>query len=251
MPEFNLLQSYPKTKRGAVGRITTPEIIDIARKQEFDYYDGDRKYGFGGYVYDGRWQAIARLAKERYNLNENSKVLIERCEKGFLVYDIKKLIPGITVYGSHYCSEYVLNHAMEGFGRYNLIHDEERRDLSPKLIEQQAKEEIMPFLVKTDTRDLIFKGGYFDTVISINSVCGFSEEECKQAIREIKRVSKENGKNCYIHADTWTNEKEKKSMLDWILLCKTFLDKDQWIKLFKEEGYTGDYGFIIFNDNNY
>jgi len=43
MPEFNLLQSYPRMKRGSLGREVTPEAISKAEKLGFDYFDGDRK----------------------------------------------------------------------------------------------------------------------------------------------------------------------------------------------------------------
>ena len=26
----------------------------------YDYWDGKRQYGYGGYVYDGRWNSVAK-----------------------------------------------------------------------------------------------------------------------------------------------------------------------------------------------
>jgi len=242
MPEFNLLQNYPRIKRKNIGRVITPEAKKIAEKLDFHYFDGDRKHGFGGYVYDGRWQTVAELARERYNLNKDSKVLIDRSDKGFLIYDLKKLIPGIEIYGTH-PSEYVINHAMDGYGRYAKIHGTEGGD--PRLIEQRAREKIIPYFIKADLWDLPFKDNFFDTVISINNVCAYSSPKHRQAIREIIRVSKNNGKNCYIQNDSWRNESEKNALMNWSLLCKIFLDTKGWANLFKEEGYEGDWGFTI------
>ena len=250
MAEFNLLQSFPKVKRGLIGRVVTPETLKISRKQGFDYYDGNRNYGFGGYVYDGRWRAVAELAKRRYALTAKSQVLVERCEKAFLVFDIKKLIPGITVFGSH-CFEYALTHAMDGYGRWALINGKEKSK-DPKLIEQQARDEVSPFLIKAELNDsFLFKDNFFDTVISINSICNYPEAECRNALREIMRVSKNKGENCYIHTDSWTNAQEKEALMKWVLLCKTFLDTKSWERLYQEEGYRGDWGFTIFGGDNF
>lgn len=248
MPEFNLLQSFPKVKRGRVGRVKDDELLKTSQKQGFDYYDGERKYGFGGYNYDGRWREVAKLAKERYSLNPDSKVLVDRSDKGFLVYDLKELIPGIEVYGIH-PSEYSINNSMDGFGKLALINRLEEGDL--KSIEQEAREKIAPFLIKADITNLPFRDNYFDTVISINSICNYPETECRKAVREIIRVSKDNGKNSYIHTDSWRTQAEKETMEQWVLLCKTFLDTEGWKKLYEEEGFKGDWGFIIFDSENY
>ena len=242
MSEFNLLNSYPRMKRKGIGRIVTPENKAIAEKLDFHYFDGDRKYGFGGYFYDGRWQNVAKLAKERYCLNKNSRVLVDRSDKGFLIYDIKKLIPGIEVYGTH-PSEYSINNAMEGYGRWVLINGIEKGD--PKLIEEKSRKEILPFLIKADPWDLPFKDNYFNTVISINNVCAYESPKNVESIKEIIRVSKDNGIKSYIQNDSWRNQYEKEMLLGWTLLCKTFLDVDEWEKLFMEEKYNGDWGFTI------
>jgi SAM-dependent methyltransferase len=242
MSEFNLLQSYPRAKRKSIGRVVTPEAKSIAEKLDFHYFDGDRKHGFGGYNYDGRWQAVAQTARERYNLTSNSKVLVDRSDKGFLIFDLKKLIPGITVFGTH-PSEYSINHAMDGYGRYARIKGIEGGDL--KLIEQKAQEAINPFLMKADLWSLPFKDDFFDTVISINNVCAYEDPKHRWAVSEIIRVSKNNGKNCYIQNDSWKNEHQRKLLREWSLLCKIFLNTKEWGKLYQEERYNGDWGFTI------
>lgn len=244
MPEFNILEAAGLSQikeRGGI-RNADSEIREISRKVDFDYYDGDRKYGFGGYYYDGRWKKVAEVIRKRYNLTKSSKVFIQRDEKGFLSFDLKRLVPGITVYGAH-VSDYPLNHAMEGYGRWAVLNGIEKED--PKIVEEKARSEIMPFLIKADNLDLPFKDGFFDCVISINSICNYEEPECRKALREIIRVVK-NTKNCYVNVDSWTNEHEYKKLMEFVLLCKTFLDVYGWKRLFEEEGYEGDWGFIMF-----
>ncbi|MCX6746782.1 MAG: class I SAM-dependent methyltransferase [Candidatus Pacearchaeota archaeon] len=251
MSEFNLLESagLPQKKKRDREGVITQEDREIAGKLAFDFYDGDRRYGYGGYIYDGRWKKVAESAKERYKLNPNSKVLIDRCHKGFLVHDLKQLIPEITVYGMH-PKEYAINHAMEGFGRWFLLNSKERNedpriDIDPRLIEEKARDETSPFLIQADSREMPFGDNYFDCVISIENACSFPEEECRQIVREIVRVSKLSSHHCYIQNDSWENEEQKKKLLNWSKLCKTFLDMDQWKKLYEEEYYHGDFGFTI------
>lgn len=245
MSEFNILEAaglLQIKKREGITRLITPEIKEKAEKLGFNFYDGDRKYGYGGYYYDGRWKEVAKVIRERYQLSKDSKVLIDRCHKGFLVFDLKELIPGIIVYGIH-PGEYALNHAMEGYGKWALIND--NNGGNPEFIEEKAKQEILPFLIQADSSNMPFKNDYFDCVISIENACSYPLDECRKVIREIVRVSKNNGKNCYVQNDSWRNENEKQKLLGWTYLCKTFLDKESWEKLFQEEGYDGDWGFTI------
>lgn len=245
MPEFNLLETagLPQRKeRDREGSVTKKDK-KIAEKLDFDFYDGERKYGYGGYNYDGRWRKVAEVAKKRYNLNKNSKVLIDRCHKGFLVYDLMKLIPGISVYGIH-PKEYTINHAMEGFGKWFWLNFR-KKDEEPRIIEEKAKQEIIPYLIKGDSNDLPFKNNFFDTIISIENACSYPLNQCKQVIKEIIRASKNNGEKCYIQNDSWTNQHERKKLIKWTKLCKTFLNVEEWEKLYDKEGYNGDWGFTI------
>ena len=57
------------------------------------------KNGYGGFSYDGRWKKFLPKIIKRYKLNKKSKVLDLGCKKGFLIKDLRELIPGITCYG--------------------------------------------------------------------------------------------------------------------------------------------------------
>jgi hypothetical protein len=35
------------------------EVADLAVKFDYDYWDGSRETGYGGYKYDGRWRKVA------------------------------------------------------------------------------------------------------------------------------------------------------------------------------------------------
>ena len=42
------------------------------------------------------------------------------------------------------------------------------------------------------------------------------------------------------------NEKELFNLQCWALTCQSFFSKDEWIWIFDEFGYKGDYEFIYF-----
>jgi len=53
---------HKKTKRDYLGRVNEfpkAEAAKIAKRFDHDYWDGDRKTGYGGYRYDGRWRSVA------------------------------------------------------------------------------------------------------------------------------------------------------------------------------------------------
>ena len=64
--EINLLSAHLKTVRDYDKRAAekTPEIVALAKCFGQDFFDGDRKCGYGGYKYDGRWVLIVKKFKE-------------------------------------------------------------------------------------------------------------------------------------------------------------------------------------------
>ena len=75
--EINLLNTHPGIKRDydARAREKTPELISLAKEFGKDFFDGDRKCGYGGYKYDGRWQAVVERLQERYSLPSGASIL--------------------------------------------------------------------------------------------------------------------------------------------------------------------------------
>ena len=69
-----------------------PRMIDdkancmvVAKQYEKDYWDGDRRFGYGGYIYiPGRWKPVAELLIKNYKLTNQSSVLDVGCGMGGL-----------------------------------------------------------------------------------------------------------------------------------------------------------------------
>lgn len=211
--EINLLVNYPKTKRDIQqrGATKTEDIRSIARKFGKDFFDGDRRYGYGGYSYHPRfWQPVIPTFQQHFGLTASSSLLDVGCGKGFMLHDMAELIPGMTVKGID-ISEYAITHAIE--------------DMKPHI--QVANAKTLPFPDHS-----------FDVVISINTIHNLIREECAQALQELERVSR--GKS-FITVDAYRNDEEKELMYAWNLTALTIMHVDEWKAFFREVGYTGDY----------
>ncbi len=209
---------HTKTKRDYLTRISSPDIVEMmqtAKQFDFDYWDGDRKYGFGGYHYDGRWKGMAEDLIERYQLTNQSKILDVGCGKAFLLFELKQLLPGVEVVGFD-VSRYAISKAPDEIKPHLFVHKAEDR---------------YPFGDKT-----------FDLVLSLTVVHHLKIYEVKRALQEIERV----GKHKYITLDSYRNDQELYHLKCWTLTCESFFRPEEWIWLFEEYGYTGDYDFLFF-----
>ena len=93
---------HHSTKRNYLERMVNNKAhcMKIAKKYGKDYWDGKRKYGYGGYKYiPGKWKPIAKKIIKTYKLNSKSKILDVGCGKAYLLYEIKLLIPDISIVG--------------------------------------------------------------------------------------------------------------------------------------------------------
>ena len=217
MAEINLIEKYPQTKRNPDERVAqkTEQDRAIARKFGEEFFDGDRRYGYGGFSYHPRfWTDVVKDFIKHYDLKPGSKILDVGCAKGFMLHDFKQALPELEVKGID-VSEYAIR---------NSIPD------------------IKPFVSVGNAKDLSeFKDKEFDLVISINTIHNLPLEECKQALREIQRV----GKNAFITMDAWRNSEQEQRMHNWNLTGLTYMHVDDWKKLFEEVGYTGDFYWFI------
>tara|TARA_B110001450_G_scaffold124023_1_gene116751 strand:- start:152 stop:808 length:657 start_codon:yes stop_codon:yes gene_type:complete len=214
--EIDLLKRYPVTKRDLKKRLITksPEDRRLARKFGYDFFDGDRKNGYGGYYYNPRfWNKVVKDFIKFYKLNNKSKILDIGCGKGFMLHDFKQAIPKSTVRGID-ISSYAINNSL----------------LSVK-----------EYLKVGNAKKLVFPDSYFDLSISITTLHNLNINDFKKSINEIKRVSKKS----FITVDSYRNELEKKRMDAWNLTAKTYMHRKDWIKLFKEINYNGDYYWFI------
>lgn len=209
---------HKKTKRGYIGRMMDDKVRCMmkAKEYEFDYWDGDRRYGYGGYKYiEGRWMPVAKALIEIYNLTSDSKVLDVGCGKAYLLYEIYKLLPGIELAG----------------------FDISRHGLS------DAKEEIRENLFRYWAQERYPWGDdHFDVVISLGCLHNLRIFELEAAVKEIERV----GKSKYIMVESYHNEQELFNLQCWALTAEAFFDTAEWIWIFNHFGYTGDYEFIYF-----
>ena len=93
---------HQATKREYIKRMVDDKINCMlkAKEYEFDYWDGSRRYGYGGYKYmPGRWKPVAELIIKNYKLTNDSSVLDVGCGKAFLLYEMKLLLPNLKISG--------------------------------------------------------------------------------------------------------------------------------------------------------
>ena len=215
--EIDLLVNYPRAKRDVQkrGAEKTEEDRAIARQFGRDFFDGERRHGYGGFCYQPRfWQPVVPTFQQFYGLTAESSLLDVGCAKGFMLHDFAELIPGITVKGidiSYYAIENALN-------------------------------DIKPHIRTGDAKKLYFEDNSFDLVISTNTIHNLEGDDLIMALQEIERVSR---RNSFVTVDAYRNEEEKEAMYSWNLTAKTILSVQEWKSLFKEAGYTGDYFWFV------
>lgn len=208
---------HKRTKRDYLQRMVDNklEAVEKAKQYGADYWDGDRRYGYGGYKYDGRWKPVAEGLIKEYNLKPDAKILDVGAGKGFLMHELKLLLPDADVTGID-ISEHGIANAKE-----------EVRD---KILQYRA-EQPYPFGDKS-----------FDLVISLGTCHNLRLFDLKTALGEIERV----GKQKYVMVESYRNEEELFNLQCWALTCESFFDSAEWIWLFDHFGYKGDYEFIYF-----
>ena len=212
---------HKSTSRDYLARVNDKQFpkakaANLAKKFDFDYWDGDRRICYGGYKYiPGRWTDVAKKLIEFYCLDSNSKVLDIGCGKGFLLFEMIKLIPNLKIYGL---------------------------DISKYAI-ANSKSEISDKLIIGNANNLPFEDNYFDLVISINTLHCLKCPDLERSLIEMQRVSK---KYKYLCVESYRNEEEKANLLYWQVTCEAFHDPDSWAWWFQKTGYNGDYSFIYF-----
>lgn len=209
---------HASTTRDYVARVVEhdkAECAAIASQFGEAYWDGDRRYGYGGYRYDGRWLGIAERMAAHYGLRAGDRVLDVGCGKGFLLYELTRTVPGLTVAGLD-ISAYAIDH---------------------------AKDEVKPFLYEGTAASLPFDNGAFDLVISLGTLHNLGVRDLDAALGEIERVG---SRDAYVMVESYRDEREKANLLYWQLTCRSFYSVADWEAVFERAGYVGDYGFIFF-----
>ena len=165
--EINLLINYPKTKRDINKRLEekTEKHRAIARKFEKDFFDGDRKVGYGGFNYNPKyWTKVVKDIYNYYKLKSGDRILDVGCAKGFMLYDFLKLDSKLNVFGID-----ISNYAID-----------------------KCLESLKNKLTKGNATFLPYPDNFFDLVISINTLHNLDGENLIEAFNQITRVTKKN-----------------------------------------------------------
>lgn len=209
---------HQSTKRNYLARMNDNKVdcMIISKKYGKEYWDGNRRYGYGGYKFiPGYWKSVAQALIKDYKLNNQSKIIDLGCGKAYLLHEIKKILPCISMVGI---------------------------DISTYAI-KNSTDEIKPYLKVFDAKNTLpFKNKEFDLLISLGTLHNFRIPELKKVIKEINRISNKS----YIMVESYRNEKELFNLQCWALTAETFLDNKEWQWLYKEFGYKGDFEFIYF-----
>lgn len=209
---------HKRTQRDYLGRVNEfpkAQAARVARQFGEDYWDGDRKFGYGGMRYDGRWRPVAEAMARHYQLKRGQRILDVGCGKGFLLFEFSQVVPGVEVAGLD-------------ISRYAIEH---------------AKEEVRPFLTEGHARELPYEDRAFDLVLSINTLHNLKCFDLDRALHEIQRVGRTNR---HLVVESYRNEEEKVNLLYWQLTCESFYSPEEWKWWFTRTGYTGDHSFIYF-----
>ena len=212
---------HKSTQRDYLDRVNDPDYpkakaAKLAKKWGHDYWDGDRRINYGGYHYlPGRWAPVGKAMIEHYALQPGHKVLDIGCGKGFQLFELTQLLPGLEVWGI---------------------------DISKYAIER-GKEELRDRLQVGTAQSLPFPDNHFDFVFSINTHHNLHNYELDAALREMERVS---NKHKYLCVESYRNEVEKTNLLYCQVTCETFCTPQEWEWWFQQTGYSGDYSFIYF-----
>lgn len=215
--EIDLLAKYPRPNRDTAGRASqkSEEHRAIARRFDREFFDGDRSTGYGGFSYHPRfWEPVIPDIVAHFGLSSSSSLLDVGCAKGFMLFDLMRAVPGISVAGVD-VSEYAIG---------------------------AAKPEIRDVLQVADAMNLPFDDDSFDVVISINTIHNLDLDGCFQALKEIQRVCR---RGAFVTVDAYRTDEEHKRMMDWNLTARTILSTDEWVRMFEQVGYRGDYYWFI------
>jgi ubiquinone/menaquinone biosynthesis C-methylase UbiE len=209
---------HRSTKREYLARMVDDKVhcMHKAKEYEQDYWDGDRRYGYGGNRYiPGRWKPVAEALIKSYGLKAGSRVLDVGCGKAFLLYEMQLLEPGLELVG--------FDISVHGLA--------------------SAVPELKASLFRYRAQDAYpFGDNHFDLVISLGCLHNLRIFELKTALAEIERV----GKQGYVMLESYRNELEQFNLQCWALTAESFFATAEWIWLYRHFGYTGDYEFIYF-----
>jgi hypothetical protein len=215
MSEINLLRKYPTSnnQRGHVSKMRGIREKIVASRRDFEYFDGERIYGYGGLIQDNRWDSVALDFIDYYQLAGKSSILQINCEKGFLINSFFTYLNSNKVFGTE-SSPYAISKT------FNLDNYK---------------------IIQCNLPSIPFADSSIDIVISLGNVYTLTLSDAIRHIAEIERVKKYNS---FITLATYEKEEDFWLFKNWSLLGNLILKREEWLEIMNQSGYTGDYYFI-------
>ena len=209
---------HQASQRDLLARMLDDKVhcMAVAKQYGQAYWDGERRYGYGGYTYiPGRWRPVAQALVDTYKLGPGSKVLDVGCGKGYLLHEMLLLEPELIVSGFD-VSDWGLGCAPDLVKPHLQLHSAQ----APYPYGDQS----------------------FDLVISLGTLHNLRLPDLQRALPEIERV----GRQAYVMLESYRNDQELFNLQCWALTCESFFDADTWVWLYQHFGYSKDYEFIYF-----
>lgn len=206
------------TKRDYMGRLLDDKVTCMKKGREFerDYWDGDRRFGYGGYWYQpDRLKPMAQALIKMNDLQPGDRVLDIGCGKGFLLYELQKLMPSLKLFGIDR-SLYALNNM-------------------PKELEAETSYSLVQDGIKAPDK-------HFALVVSLGTLHNLTLSELWRTLPDIERVANHG----YIMVESFRTVEEWFNLTAWCLTAETIMKPQDWEFLYEKRGYTGDHEFIYF-----
>jgi hypothetical protein len=215
MREINLLRHYPtsNTQRGHVSKIRGIREKIVASRRDFEYFDGERIYGYGGLIQDYRWDPVALDFIDNYQLTRKSSIIQINCEKGYLINSFSTFLKSNKIFGTE-SSSYAISKS------FNLDNYK---------------------IIQSNLPGIPFSDCSVDIVISLGNVYTLTLPDAIKHLAEIERVKKYRS---FITLATYENEEDFWLFKNWSLLGNLILKREEWLEIMNQSGYTGDYYFI-------
>src|SRR3990167_4352523 len=204
MREWNLLRSYPQPEERVIPNRTIRDRI-LASYRGYDFFDGPRTCGYGGYKNDNRWAAVREDIVADYGLEVGSRVIQFGSEKGYLLAELA--CQGIEVTGVE-ASSYARRHSL-------------------------VKEIVTVFPV-----DQLHNP--YDLAIATGVVYTLNLPDAMNMIRKLEQIAHK----AFITLAAYDTEEDLRLFRKWTLLGTTILRQDEWKEVLTHCGYTGDYWFV-------